>query len=206
MERTVGLIFVVALHAAALWGLWQQRLIPAPHEALTLFVDFITPPVVRKSEEPKQLPSPKPKPVERPRQVIATTSAVTSPADYVIPAPPPQPAPSPTIEAPAMPKPLPQGPVTLTTELAVACPNRTPPAYPALSRRFDEEGTVVLQVELDETGGVASARVHKSSGFARLDEAALAAVKTWRCTPAHRNGSPVKATALQPFRFVLQGS
>jgi protein TonB len=206
MERAAGLIFALALHAAALWGLWQHRLIPAPHEAMTLFVDFITPPVLRKSEEPKQLPPPKPKPVEKPRQIIAAATAVASPADYVIPAPPPQPAPLPTIEAPAMPKPLPQGPVALTTELAVTCPNRSPPAYPAISRRFDEEGTVVLQVELDETGVVATARVHKSSGFARLDEAALAAVKTWRCSPAQRNGQPTRATALQPFKFILQGN
>jgi len=202
MERAVGLIFVVALHAAALWGLWQHRLIPTPREALTLFVDFIAPPVARKPEEPKQPPPPKPKPVEKPRQIIAAAATAVSPADYVIPAPPPLPTPLPVIEAPVIPKPIPTGPVTLTTELAVACPNRTPPAYPALSRRFDEEGTVVLQVELDETGGVASARVHKSSGYTRLDEAAFTAVRTWRCTPAQRNGSAVKAAALQPFRFV----
>jgi protein TonB len=206
MERAVGLVFVVALHAAVLWGLWQHRLFPAPQEALTLFVDFIAPPVARKPEELKQSSPPKPKPVEKPRQIIAAATAAISPVDYVIPAPPLQPAPPPAIEAPAVPRPLLPGPVTLTTELAVSCPNRSPPAYPALSRRLDEEGTVVLQVELDETGGVASARVHKSSGFARLDDAALSAVRTWRCTPAQRNGSAVKATALQPFRFVLQGN
>lgn len=206
MERAVGLMFVLALHAAALWGLWQHRLIPTPTEAATLFVNFIAPPRPEKIEEPKLPPPPKPRPVEKPKQIITATAAVVAPADYVIPAPPPQPVPMPAIEAPALPKPLPPEPVALATELAVTCPNRTPPAYPAISRRFDEEGTVVLQVELDETGGVATARVHKSSGFARLDEAALSAVRIWRCTPAQRNGSAVKATALQPFRFVLQGS
>ena len=100
--------------------------------------------------------------------------------------------------------PLPAGPVALSSELAVACPERTAPAYPTLSRRFGETGTVVLRVELDESGRVAVARVSSSSGHARLDEAALAVVKTWRCTPATRDGQPVRAVALQPFRFVLQ--
>ena len=63
---------------------------------------------------------------------------------------------------------------------------------------------MVLRVELDEQGSVSAARVAQASGFARLDEAALAAVKAWRCTPAQRDGRPVRAIALQPFKFVLQ--
>ena len=63
---------------------------------------------------------------------------------------------------------------------------------------------MVLRVELDEQGRVGAARVATASGFARLDEAALAAVKTWRCNPARRDGQPVRAVALQPFKFVLQ--
>jgi protein TonB len=47
--------------------------------------------------------------------------------------------------------------------------------------------------------------VVNSSGFKRLDEAAMTAVKTWRCNPPVRNGQPVRAVALQPFNFVLQG-
>ena len=206
MERAIGLIFVVALHAAALWGLWQYRLIPAPQEAMTLFVSFIAPPEPDRPQEPKQPPPPKAKPIEKPRQIIAATAAVVAPADYVVPAPSTQPAPTREIEAPVVSKPLPPGPVALATELAVACPERSAPTYPALSRRLEEEGTVVLRVELDETGRVSVAGVHRSSGFARLDEAALGAVRTWRCTPAQRNGQPVRAVAMQPFKFILQGN
>lgn len=204
MERSFGLIFVLALHAAALWGLWQQRLIPVPAEATTTFVHFIAAPAPRKQEEPKQTPLPKPKPIEKPGQIVAVASAVVAPTDYVAPAPLPSPAPQPVSEAPVVPPPA--GPVALATELAVACPNRPPPTYPAISRRLNEEGVVLLQVELDETGQVAAARLYKSSGFPRLDEAALSAVKTWRCNPAQRNGLPVKASALQAFKFVLQGN
>lgn len=209
VENLTGLALVFSLHAAALWGLWQHRLLPSPANVATLFVNFIAPPAPERKVEPKP-PPPKPKVIEKPqpRQIVAETPIV-APADYV--APPPPPAPAPRIEAPAAPPappapPAPAGPVSLAGELSVACPERIAPAYPPASRRLGEEGMVVLRVELDEEGRVAMAHVHSSCGFRRLDEAALAAVKGWRCQPAHRNGQPVRATALQPFRFVLQGS
>ena len=199
--RVVGLSFVLALHAAALWGLWQHRSMPSPVEVATLFVNFIAPPAPDKAEEPKRPPPPKPRPIEKPepRQLVAETPIV-APADYV--APPPVPAP--VIEAPQTV--LPTAPIALGSELAVACPERSAPAYPAQSRRSGETGIVVLRVELSETGHVVLAKVQSSSGYPRLDEAALAVVRTWRCTPAIRNGQMVRAVALQPFNFILQGN
>ncbi|MBK8318714.1 MAG: energy transducer TonB [Betaproteobacteria bacterium] len=204
LDRLVGLAFVLALHAAALYGLWQHRLIPSPQEAMTLFVNFIALPAPEKKEEPK-LPPPKPKPIEKPqpRQIIAETRVIV-PTDYVAPPPPEKSSPEPVIQAPPMP--LPPGPMALSSELSVACPERSAPAYPAQSRRLGETGVVVLRVELGESGNVALARVDRSSGYPRLDEAALAAVRTWRCTPATRNGHPVRAVALQPFNFILNGN
>jgi periplasmic protein TonB len=96
--------------------------------------------------------------------------------------------------------------MALASQLAVVCPERTAPVYPAKSRRREETGTVVLRVELDEQGRVSSARVETGSGFERLDQAALAAVKTWRCQPSRRDGMAVRAVALQPFKFLLQGN
>lgn len=201
IERATGLALVLALHAAALWGLWQHRLLPSPVEVATLFVNFIAPPAPEKMEEPKRPP---PKPIEKPqpRQIVAETPSV-APTDYVA-SPPPPPQLAPVIEVPSIP--LPSGPMAMSSELSVACPTRSAPAYPAPSRRVGEEGTVVLRVELDESGHVTLARIHSSSGHSRLDEAALTAVRTWRCTPAQRNGQAVRAVALQPFKFVLQGS
>lgn len=97
-------------------------------------------------------------------------------------------------------------PVVLSAELVVVCPERTPPRYPAISQRLGEAGTVVLRVELDEQGKVSAAHVSASSGITRLDAAALDAVRTWRCSPAMRHGHPVRAVAVQPFNFVLQGN
>lgn len=208
MERLASLFLVLLFHTAVLWGLWQHRLLPAPQDALTLFVNFIAPPAPEKKEAPKPPPPAKPKPIEKPqpRQIVAEMPTV-APTDYVAPpSPPPQSAPVPVTVLEAPPMLMPVGPVALSSELAVACPVRTPPTYPAISRRLGEEGTVVLRVELDEQGNISMARVSTSSGLARLDAAALAAIKTWHCTPALRNGQPVRAFALQPFKFVLQGT
>ena len=90
------------------------------------------------------------------------------------------------------------------SNLSAKCSELNAPTYPALSREDKEEGTVTLRIEMDESGLVSKADVVRSSGFKRLDEAAIAAVKTWRCDPPQRNGQPVRAIALQPFNFVLQ--
>ena len=185
---------MLALHGAALYALLSHRILTVPDEVVTLFVETVTlqpPPPPQPQPEKRRLPEPPP------RQLVAQAPVVSA-AEPVAPPPPP----APVTEAPPPPKPA--GPVTLSDELSVACPERRPPAYPPLSRRLGEEGKVVLRVELDEQGSVSAARVAQASGFARLDEAALAAVKAWRCTPAQRDGRPVRAIALQPFKFVLQ--
>jgi len=204
LDRIGGALFVLLLHAVALYGLWNHRLIPSPAEATTLFVNFIAPPAPEKAAEPERLPPPQPRSMQKPqpRQIGANTPIV-APTDYI--APPPPPTPVPVIDE-APPMPLPAEPVALSTELSASCPERVAPVYPALSRHLGETGLVVLRVELSETGHVAIANVQTSSGYARLDNAALIAVHTWRCNPAVRNGQPVHAIAIQPFNFILQGS
>lgn len=212
-SRLVGLAFVLGVHGIVLYALWSARLIPAPEEATTLFVRFITPsqPAVRVQPPPRQLPPPKPVKQETPRPPVPhrhlVVEAAVAPADFVMPLPPAVPV----IEAPpaplAAPDPSPAeptGPVTLQGELALGCPTRTPPKYPALARRTGESGDVVLRVELDTDGRVSAAHIATSSGFRRLDEAALNAVKTWRCNPPLRDGRAVRAIALQPFKFNLE--
>jgi protein TonB len=211
LDRTVGLVFVVGIHALALYGLWSYRILPTPADALTVFVNFINPPPPVEKPPP---PPPKPVKLEKPRliepprpQQLVVEAPVVSPAEAVAPAPPKEPPPVIVAAAPAPPAtpPKPAGPVTLAEELSVACPNRVPPVYPIFSRRAGEQGRVVLRVELDERGSVTQASIASSSGLPRLDEAALSAVRQWRCNPASRGGVPVRAVALQPFNFVLEG-
>lgn len=201
MERTAGLALVVALHIAVLWGLMSLRIVPIPEEVVTLFVEPLrTEP--RPPEPPKPSRKSEARPMEKPAQrPLVAEAPVRAPAEPVAESPlPVAPAAEPQLAEP----PRPAGPVALGIELSLTCSERTPPAYPATSRRLGEEGQVVLRVELDEQGSVSAARVVSGSGFARLDEAALAAVKTWHCRPALRDGRAVRAVAQQPFRFVLQ--
>lgn len=213
-NRAAGLLVVLALHGGVLYGLWSARVIPPPAEAMTLFVNFInpTPPQPAPRVIP-QLAPPKPvkretPPVKPPHYHLAAEAPVVSPTEAVEPLPSPAPMVAPPPVEPPAPSPAPTkpaGPVTLSSELAVACPERTPPVYPPLARRLGETGKVVLRVELDETGRVNTAQVVTSSGSNRLDVAALAAVRTWRCHPAQRDGQAVRSLATQPFNFTLEG-
>jgi protein TonB len=205
-----GLMLVIAVHGALLYFLFKQQFIPSPRQLETLMVNFI--PAARPKDEPKPPPPPpvpsKSKPVKTPqsRQIVAETPVISE-SEPVAPSIQPEPTPEPeplAVAKPPAPQ-MPAGPVTLSSELSVACPQLNAPTYPALSRRLGEEGKLVLRVELDEKGHINQAQVVNSSGFKRLDEAAMAAVKTWRCTPPVRNGEPVRAVALQPFNFVLEG-
>ncbi|MCK6445533.1 MAG: energy transducer TonB [Planctomycetes bacterium] len=77
------------------------------------------------------------------------------------------------------------------------------PTYPKISRRLNEEGSVVLRVAVDATGVVTDVRVQTSSGYPRLDEAAIEAVKRWRYTPATRGGVAVATILPQRVTFRL---
>jgi len=211
-----GMLFVLAVHGALFYVLWIHRLIPPPEQIAKIFVNFVTAPKVEEvrkldlpllPSKPKLKPKPKPKPrlvqKQQPRQPVSKVPELSEAKVIAPPSPPvevvevPVPEPAPML--------APTGPITLSTELSVTCPELTPPDYPSLSRRLGEEGKLVLRVELDESGHVDTASVEETSSYKRLDEAALTAVKTWRCNPSLRNGQPVRAVALQPFNFVLQG-
>ncbi len=201
-EQLIGLAFVLALHGAGLYGLWRYKIIPTPDEAMTLMVNFINPSAPEQPKPPEPEP-PKPRPIEPPPPEhvhLAVETPVVLPDEPVVYVPPPEPV----VEAPPPPQmELPSQPVTLSSELSVICSERAAPHYPMVSKRLNEQGKAVLRVELGEDGKVANATIKASSGFARLDEAALAAVKTWRCKPPVRNGAAVKASALQAFNFSL---
>jgi protein TonB len=78
-----------------------------------------------------------------------------------------------------------------------------PPAYPSESRRRGEEGVVRLALRVSIDGRVEAAEVSTSSGFPRLDEAALEAARRWRFRPAMQAGQPVAATLPTAVHFRL---
>ena len=68
----------------------------------------------------------------------------------------------------------------------------TQPEYPPASRRAGEAGTVTLKVFVTEAGRAGKVEVAKSSGFPKLDEAAIKEVeRNWRFVPGKEDGKPV---------------
>ena len=67
--------------------------------------------------------------------------------------------------------------------------------YPFDAQRNGEEGTVGIQVLVTSSGDIHSARLVRSSGSDRLDNAALESVLGWHFKPAQENGSPVQGWA-----------
>jgi protein TonB len=78
------------------------------------------------------------------------------------------------------------------------------PRYPISAYREKAQGTVVLRAEVLPDGSSGQVRLHRSSGFDALDEAALATVKRWRFKPATENGKPVKQWVDIPITFRLK--
>lgn len=78
------------------------------------------------------------------------------------------------------------------------------PAYPPLSRRLGEQGQVLLRVWVEADGRPGQIEIRRSSGFERLDRAALQAVQRWRFVPGKRAGLPEAMWAEVPLQFVLE--
>lgn len=76
------------------------------------------------------------------------------------------------------------------------------PDYPEQARRAGIEGTVHLEIWLDETGRIRKIRVLKSPGHG-LDRAAIKAAALSKFAPGLVNGKPVKVKITVPYRFVL---
>ncbi|CAH2916613.1 MAG: putative TonB-dependent receptor [uncultured Paraburkholderia sp.] len=164
---------------------------------------------------------------------VAAPAAVQSVAPPPTPAPPirskskvqpkpaQKPAPAPLREAPApvvAAQPAPPTPATPATPaigrqtMDIAAPknvshldcNIVKPDYPALSRRRGETGTAYVKFVVGLTGKLENIELKKSSGFSRLDDAALAAAHASACKPYLEDGQPVRAAYTQPYNFNLE--
>lgn len=78
--------------------------------------------------------------------------------------------------------------------------------YPLSARRRGQEGRVVVRMDVGPNGAVESAAVITSSGVTALDEAAMAASRNCRFSPAVREGVAIAGRIDQPFNFRFAGS
>jgi TonB family protein len=67
----------------------------------------------------------------------------------------------------------------------------TPVIYPVAAQQAGEEGTVVMNVYINNSGAAKKIAVAKSSGYVDLDTAAVETALNWHYVPAIRGGDTV---------------
>jgi protein TonB len=75
--------------------------------------------------------------------------------------------------------------------------------YSRISAKMHESGKVLVRVWIDEAGVPRDVQLAASTGFARLDDAALTAVRNCRFRPYLENGVAVAGWAVIPIEFEL---
>ena len=169
---------------------------PAPRP-----VPKVTPkptPVVRKTVAPKPAPLSKPEPEPTEKSISAPTPPPVAAGPS---APEPQAAAAPA--APPAP-PAPAAPAQPRTVSGVEYVQPPQPDYPPIAKRMGEEGKVMLRVLVSERGRPEKVDVQKSSGYARLDEAARQAALRAVFKPHLEDGRAVAVYALIPINFSIQ--
>lgn len=202
-QRRALVVGMLAAHVAAGWALLQLEPVrQAVGELAPVFVDWVAPPA-------EISPAPPPPPRRLPKRLVEPPPLVTaapSPAPAAFVAPPaPEPPPVAVVEAalPAPPAPVPPAPpkTIAITEVEYL----TPPQlnYPTASQRLRESGTVLVRVTVDARGLPTQMVITRSTGFQRLDDAALATVRATRFKPRTENGVAVPFTVNMPLIFDL---
>ena len=78
------------------------------------------------------------------------------------------------------------------------------PVYPSASRRLEESGTVTLRFLIGLDGHAIASKIETSSGFKRLDEAALNALGKCQFKPGTVNGKPEQSWASIRYKWELE--
>lgn len=203
--RTLNLpaaIVVALLHVVIIGAIIQARTVYVQKKQESLAVINLTP------------PSPPPPAADTPPPPPKTPVAVPPPI-VALPAPPPPMAVAPVAPVtPVAPVAVAAAPVSFAppaassmvqaNDLMARMVEGKAPTYPIESRRKREEGKVVLSVTIGLDGRVEAISVAVSSGFDRLDNAAMKAVRQWRWTPMMRDGAPIRVRGNVPIPFVIK--
>ena len=211
---------VLLLHALALWGLQTGLL----QRVLVLAEEIVVPVAVITQEQA----APKPPAAQPPVPVKPLKAVQSSP----LPAPTAMvPAPAPAMPTVAQAAPLAIADPTPAANAPTAVPHAAAPTpvaapaaapklelpssdaaylhnpksdYPRISRQRNEQGRVLVSVLIGTDGTAQRAEIKLSSGYERLDQAALATVKSWRYVPGKRGGVPEAMWFNVPINFVLE--
>lgn len=189
---------IVGFHVLLVWALLTS---------LGVIVIDRPPPIIKAEiiEEIADEDEPPPPP-----PTIETTPPYVPPPDFVVEVPSDAPASTGALVVSSKPAPPPVAEVKKgikkAPEIDPKFKRRFQPDYPPTSRRLGEEGSVVLEVLVGPDGAVKDGKIRSSSGFPRLDEAALKhALRAWRFTPGTEDGVPVTAWHSVKVTFKIEG-
>lgn len=224
-RRRVAGLWVLGAHGLLLWGLlnlsplqatlhqaarhWAPltvRLLdapdtPTPAQRQPVSKPMATPAVLPRAAAPAIPVLPRPDETAFRPAEPAAAAAATNPATAVAvsAAAPPAAAAQPSTVTAAPPEPV-------QRIAASSLRYRVEPTVvvPRLSRRAREAGTVLLHVVVDVQGLPRSVSLRQSSGYGRLDEQALVAMRAARFVPCTDHGRPVECEADAPIVYELE--
>ena len=212
MRFSLALAVSVGIHAVfAALGAWWLARAQGPDTLAQLDLSALELSFAEKDQAEAPPPPDMPPPEESPETPASDLprppemEPVSPPeAEEIVPLEPPPPAAAKRPPAPQPPAP----PAAAPRQAAVDAPPRPRrsirPDYPRGARLRGEQGEVELELEVGADGRVSSVRVARSSGFAELDDAALAAVRTARFIPAKSGNRSVPSVARLKLRFKLK--
>ncbi len=185
-RRGVFLVLLVGFHVVLIWGLksgFAVKLVQQITQPITAVIINETPP-----EEP-------PPPVLEPELELEEAAIEIPPllVDIVIP-------PSPTaLQAPIGNSQGRAGRVVIRTKAGVAAMPKISAFYPPAARSAREQGTVQLKLCYGNDGRIVQATVAQTSGFPRLDEAAVKLGAQVRMRPATVDGKAMADCMVLPI-------
>jgi periplasmic protein TonB len=193
LSRSGPALAVVGIHVLLIYLISASMgVVPIPSFKPPMDAVFIE----EKPYEPEPTPVVEPE-IEPPTQTVMPTvpEPVVLPIETEVVVPP-------SDTAPTAREVSPQPPAAASFQ-ELQTRQRIDPTYPPASRRAGEEGTVRLRVLVDERGRPSDVQVAQGSGFSRLDDAAVAAVRRWRFEAARNGGSAVSAWTQVSVTFKL---
>lgn len=220
--------FVVVLHVALGLALWHAKADTVNIGSSEIIeVSLVTdaqsqtrdatpePEPVRQPVQPRPVErvQPRPTPVQTQAQPSPTppvlssqsgseSAAVTAPVVAAAATPVATQAPPAAVAAPAPPPP----PAAPREFQASAVSYLVPPVltYPRVSRELGEQGSALLRVLVDERGRPTDIQVVKSSGYPRLDQQAVQAMRNARFKPHVEDGIARPMWVRTPQTFILE--
>ena len=192
-KRTLAFVLTVIIHVLFVWALASGL----GAKLVQTVMGPVETKMIEELPDDNKEPPPPPPDIEQPPPYVPppevsvdiaidtgpTTAISNATSDRPVAAPPP-----------VEPKPVERATVKTPPSTSGKGARITQPEYPPASRRAGEAGTVQLRCFVNETGRCSEVSVVKSSGFDKLDEAAVKEVqRNWKFVPGKEDGKPVAA-------------